>query len=789
MSSKKSIKILKDILSFFYHPNIVIFISGDYEVFEQSIRTHFMNETKDITLKMSEERKSNEVKFAKNRAEYFLKKVLPPSYRYYINEIKEESFKMGVNYHSSNNNVFEKKNILQLISYVFYTGFNKNKFKPENDFYLQYFLLPRIFENEKINIKNEGYSLSNAAINTSQIKQINILYAYFSVFSVNIRGFMNVYNYLCKQAINISKSDVKDISEYWDINKFREFLQLIIDSKHTYMKYEENIKKFLSLKLLGLNNDDYTRLRIDCEELELFISYLLKKIGKEVTNFNAVVDSETIYIEDDPDYIKEEIKSLIMLPILFNELFYIIHGKNYEQRYQSIQRKLKDILTKVFINSLNEDIMILPTQLGMRRTLCLFQHITSRMTVASLKNLSSFYDDGYNNANNKKYIVQLYLATIQLGSAGAKKGSEDTQFEHDFYDKYKQSTYIDLSDRLKYEKEIAPIMNKIYRHLDREWLADKIKFAIALEPTINKIEYLVHNQFLELLSSSFIEQEIYDKLDEMYRLIYVNNKNVDDYLKDNSSWYEYYYKILFKEFETLKGKYSKLHIYHLVEQINTKKEFFTAEINEENVFKSIYIETVKRIQNNTTNSPQDIKEFDNLLDDFKIEFEVLVTRLSNLYDDSFDIEEFLINRFEYYYDVQMAMLMDEEKDKIIEESIFDILAACIERDRERVRECILKLIDDLNEALSNLEKNSLINMRDSEINKITNILLKISRNQKRSTGKELKDLEKIIKDCMKCYYLYLFILEAIRISEEPNTKFFNTFRKGIEYGSVDDATK
>lgn len=80
-------------------------------------------------------------------------------------------------------------------------------------------------------------------------------------------------------------------------------------------------------------------------------------------------------------------------------------------------------------------------------------------------------------------------------------------------------------------------------------------------------------------------------------------------------------------------------------------------------------------------------------------------------------------------------------------------------------------------------------MRDSEINKITNILLKISRNKKRSTGKELKDLEKIIKDCMKCYYLYLFILEAIRISQEPNTKFFNTFRKGIEYGSVDDATK
>lgn len=179
-----------------------------------------------------------------------------------------------------------------------------------------------------------------------------------------------------------------------------------------------------------------------------------------------------------------------------------------------------------------------------------------------------------------------------------------------------------------------------------------------------------------------------------------------------------------------------------------------------------------------------------MLDDFKIEFEVLVTRLYNLYDDSFDIEEFLINRFEYYHDVQMAMLFDEEKDKIFEEGAFDILVACIERDKVLVKEELLKLVNNFNKELSRLEHRSLINMSDNEIDKITNILLKISRNQRRSTGHELKDLEKIIKDYMKCYYLYLFILEAIRISEEPNTKFFNTFRKGIEYdGSVDNAEK
>ena len=67
------------------------------------------------------------------------------------------------------------------------------------------------------------------------------------------------------------------------------------------------------------------------------------------------------FIEEiDPEYIKEEIKSLIMLPILINELFYVIHKENYAQRYKSVQQKLKNILVNTFVNSLNEKIKIKP---------------------------------------------------------------------------------------------------------------------------------------------------------------------------------------------------------------------------------------------------------------------------------------------------------------------------------------------------------------------------------------------------------------------------------------------
>ena len=37
---------------------------------------------------------------------------------------------------------------------------------------------------------------------------------------------------------------------------------------------------------------------------------------------------------------------------------------------------------------------------------------------------------------------------------------------------------------------------------------------------------------------------------------------------------------------------------------------------------------------------------------------------------------------------------------------------------------------------------------------------------------------------MKCYYLYLFILEYTRVEKLSNdTRFFNNFKSGIEYGN------
>ena len=788
MSSKKSIKILTDILSYFAHPNIVIFISGDYQVFEQSLMAYFMSETKEVTLKMSYKKRKKEIKFAKDRTEYFLKKVLPPSYRFYVQEFSNDAAKIVHHYHSNRDNIFERKNILELLSYVFCAGFEVNN-KPEENVYLKTFIVPKPDDNDDFD--------KNKLVRLNEEIRMNYLYAYLSVFSVNIRGFMNVYNYLVKEAENIFELENKNLKEYWNINKFKEFLRVILNSKHTYQKYQNNIEKFIYVKDQTDNKEqdddstknDYTKLRIDCEELGLFINELMKRLKD---NLDKVIMDDDNDKENDPDYIKGEINSIIMLPILVNELFYIIHQKNYEQRYKSVKNKLKNILTNTFVNSLNKNILLIPNNLGMRRTLCIYYFVISRMSINFLDKLRNYYGYDYDASNNKKYIVQLYYATIQLKTAGVKKiesSNKNSSFSYDCYDKYKKSTYSNLKVRLKIEEEIAEEMNNMFKHLDREWLADKIKFATAITPTVNKIENTVHNKFLDKFGLMPID-ETTSILDEMYSIINElgNSNDYDEVINK-------YYLDLKQQFEQVKNleDSSLMKVY----VNNIKTNFDSLKLRNENeknvdVCKNISGQIERRLENRLTDKNDEnnedinkIKALLNSLDDFKMEFEVLADRLSNLYDSSYEeIEDILYEQLYFYFDIDIYNIKDYELNEMVSNSILDIQLDCLDRNRG-------KLMRDLNKLVRTLKTNTRVNgvavprnKRYEENNDIANYLLRQTRKQDMISSAEIKIIRDSIKKCMKCYYLYLFILEYTRVEKLSNdTRFFNNFKSGIEYGN------
>ena len=799
MSSKKSIKILTDILSYFAHPNIVIFISGDYQVFEQSLMAYFMSETKEVTLKMSYKKRKKEIKFAKDRTEYFLKKVLPPSYRFYVQEFSNDAAKIVHHYHSNRDNIFERKNILELLSYVFCAGFEVNN-KPEENVYLKTFIVPKPDDNDDFD--------KNKLVRLNEEIRMNYLYAYLSVFSVNIRGFMNVYNYLVKEAENIFELENKNLKEYWNINKFKEFLRVILNSKHTYQKYQNNIEKFIYVKDQTDNKEqdddstknDYTKLRIDCEELGLFINELMKRLKD---NLDKVIMDDDNDKENDPDYIKGEINSIIMLPILVNELFYVIHQGNYEQRYKSVKNKLKNILTNTFVNSLNKNILLIPNNLGMRRTLCIYYFVISRMSINFLDKLRNYYGYDYDASNNKKYIVQLYYATIQLKTAGVKKMkscNEELPFSYDCYDEYKKSTYSNLDKRLKIEKEIAKEMNNMFKHLDREWLADKIKFATAITPTVNKIENTVHNKFLDKFGLMLID-ETTTMLDEMYALInYLGNSkeflNIFNKSLENSNKYE---TIIMNCFDELEKMFKDQDIIDTVEISDSIDKFVEKIIkNFDNLSGKpyVYVDINKQIQRRLENRLTDkddennkqineIKTLLNSLDDFKMEFEVLADRLSNLYDSSYEeIENILYDQLYYYFNIDIYSIIDYELNEMVINSILDIQLDCIERDSERLMKDLNKLVRNLK---TNIRSNGIVvprNKKYEEIESIANYLLRQTRKQDMVSNAEIKIIRDSIKKCVKCYYLYLFILEYTRVEKLSNdTRFFNNFKSGIEYGN------
>lgn len=517
-SSKYCPEILINILTFLCHPNIVVCVSGDYEIFERSVTSYLL----DTDIRLQKDYKK-ELELAQGRSEFFLKKALPSSYRYRIvNYTNEILFNMSYSCKTSTNpKELEQFNILQLISFVFGLGFIDDE-KKQMGGYLKSFIIPKV-DDDEFSFSDNNASISDYYICDSEIKT-NYVYAYLSVFGKNVRSFVNVYNYLYSEAISVCQNQNKKsgekqtISEYWNTDRFSEFINIIIESKFTYLKYRSDINKFLSIKYDKIDNsndseNNVRNLRIDCEELEILVNKILGGEKKTVLNDK-----------------QGEINSLIMLAIFINEVFYHIHRKNYQHRYNRIVYKLKNILCKVLINAQNKNIQLLPTTLDLRRTLCIYYRIISRMGIETLNKI--VYPD-FNNMDSvsrittKKYFVQLYYAVILLVTAGEKKqsllkdirvnesidiGTDDlTNYVkvNELYDLYEKSTYqesilciknnqtIEIK-RNDFEKIIIQYLNKVFDiYRDINWFNDKVIYVENMYPSIESIMSNIEKKYLD----------------------------------------------------------------------------------------------------------------------------------------------------------------------------------------------------------------------------------------------------------------------------------------------------
>lgn len=228
LSNRKCLDVLETIMRYLCHPNIVVFIAGEYNAFKEALTIEFLRRDNLLDAKMmmnnyineleepksknesslfnfNEEDKNNTSEMAlnirKNLAYDYLKKVLSPALRFdlpKLNDIQKSEFGIKSRTESRTESRANSKTLMSLIE-------------------------------DKFNLKSNEAETNFLRYGKKQ--EPDIIYSYFSIFDSKPRGLTNVYYYL----ENTSQVDLC------------EFVEVIINSDYELQKNSNKIKKVLIL--------------------------------------------------------------------------------------------------------------------------------------------------------------------------------------------------------------------------------------------------------------------------------------------------------------------------------------------------------------------------------------------------------------------------------------------------------------------------------------------------------------------------------------------------------------
>lgn len=202
LAKDKCRDILKVIIRYLCHPNIIVFVSGDYEMFETE---QFMSNLKSSNLlglivasRVNNIRGEKLILDNENLARDTLKKIMPPVYRYKL------------------------KSLSPLERLEFYYGENNTK------------TLKELFEDKFKKIKDDEDS-----------KDLEIINAYGLMFDEMPRGIMNVYYSLNSLEDGITEKLKNNNEEA--INEFKFFAKTVVRASSILSKYEDIIDKCIQI--------------------------------------------------------------------------------------------------------------------------------------------------------------------------------------------------------------------------------------------------------------------------------------------------------------------------------------------------------------------------------------------------------------------------------------------------------------------------------------------------------------------------------------------------------------
>lgn len=309
-------EILGVISRYLCHPNIIVFVSGDYEIFETEQFMSYMKGSNLMELVVSpvENNIYGEKLFNENRmlARDALKKIMPPVYRYKLRSLSPEE-RLGFYYEKEQS--------------------DKNK------------------DSEKENKKNLKHLLEEKFkdFNPDQSKKehLEVINAYGLIFDEMPRGIMNVYcalnnmedNSILKPSEecldeNGKKERDKKIADY--ISNFKNFINTIINSSSVLSKYEEEI---------------YSCIQINNPFTETFVNY--ERLIKQIERNNKVYYKEEFRKNEENDSLNDD---MIVVLIFAHFIESIVQLVNPNRKVHGQKQVWELVDKKDTLGDRNEDL-------------------------------------------------------------------------------------------------------------------------------------------------------------------------------------------------------------------------------------------------------------------------------------------------------------------------------------------------------------------------------------------------------------------------------------------------
>ncbi|ASS73985.1 hypothetical protein CIG75_02630 [Tumebacillus algifaecis] len=530
--------VLDTVRNYLNHPNIVVFVSGDYDQFTEAItmdfvrrekigylyyNTNFVPDDKSSLLRSDNAQEKNALQLRKVRAQDYLKKVMPPTLR------------------------FEMKRLA--------TNKEKSNFE---------YVVHDISSEKPISLRE---LLENIHFSGNTFGEINkeVTDVFFAIFDDNPRGLINPYYFLYQRNIRENSA--------WDANDLKQFVELLINSTSRLKEYEFDLRNIIEIGIreAKVDSEASQKAKIDPQQTSLNYNALEMLWVAYENKFNEMDSSLRSTFSEDRFY-----NDMLMLTIFIEFIERLMKLENTD--FSVVDKN--DPLMRV-LNKFNRQKKLYPEKTDMNHLIKMFLALERRMHVSNTRFL--FDNQGSDDLELNYYLaLSEYQKPIDGEYEDAKRVCELVNLLHDTYDVDEEWVVTHLGYLFEKGRNIEEyylsFAEKMRIHL-KSFMDDKklldivdLELRIGIESE-QKFEQVVRREIIQIVST---ESDLADLDSEHARLEqlleYHSNRNNRETLRDQLKSKSIQLQLMEHEIEQTKKELSVMTYNELIAIIQKRKD-------------------------------------------------------------------------------------------------------------------------------------------------------------------------------------------------------------------------